>query len=84
MHHALRRKDAVLDLHAPLRQAGQTRFHVHYGTSDRLDSLHERRLAGMANVTLHPHHGGKQVGEGSALQRRLAARPKKGITPWLT
>lgn len=61
MHRALQRKDAVLDLRAPLRQAGQTRFHVHYGTGDRLVSLHARRLAVMANVTLHPQHGGNHV-----------------------
>lgn len=57
MHRALRREDAVLDLRAPLRQLGQTRFHVHYGTGDRLDSLHARRLENMDAVTLYPQHG---------------------------
>jgi hypothetical protein len=58
---AMRREDAVLDLRAPLRQARQTRFHVHYGTDDRLDSLHARRLEKMDAVTLYPQHGGNHA-----------------------
>ncbi len=61
MHRSLRREDTVLDLRAPLRQAGQTRFHVHYGTGDRLDSLHARRLKNMDAVTLYPQHGGNHA-----------------------
>lgn len=58
MHRALRREETLLVLHAPLRQAGQPRFHVHYGTGDRLDSFHPMRLENINAITLYPQHGG--------------------------
>lgn len=61
MHKGLPAQDAMLDVRPVLRAAAGTRFHVYFGTADRLDRLHARRLVGLSNVILHACENGNHA-----------------------
>ncbi len=46
------------DLQPVLRQAGSTRFHIHFARDSRLDPRHAEHLRGLPGVTLHEHPQG--------------------------
>jgi pimeloyl-ACP methyl ester carboxylesterase len=55
-------RSAYLDLREALRVAKETQFHVHFSARNKLDAVHARHLAGLANVHLHDYpEGGHRV-----------------------